>query len=506
MQLIYKTAGFLFMLFGSFTLHAQEGLYVPNGTSITNNTTITVLGNVTSVNGSTWINNGTIRINGDWIDQTAGSGYPYGTGQFIFTGTSTRLLNSPNFFSRIIVDGAGLELQSNIRANRWLLKNGIINTGTFIAIAEDASSVAIEADPSNSQYTLSWFNGTLRRFVTPSTVNKYIFPVGNVQQSNMAVLDNLEASPLTDVSFVDVTFGPKPGSDAGLMVSEDAGYVSVNNQGVWFINPDVSPATGKYDLLLYLNGFIGLSDNRFGILQRPLNSSNAANWQGPAGSIVPAADGPGRTVAGGFAQRNNIGTFGQVGIGVSTAPLPVTLVNFTALRTNKVTVQLDWQTASEQNNKGFEVERRYQDEIVFRTQGFVPSKAPSGNSSNLLTYIFTDPNNYTGISYYRIKQTDLDNHSTYTLIKAVKGTGDNAVTVLLWPNPNKGQFSIRVSGNNQSLQAFIINMNGSIVQRISIQQNNEVTVNGLVAGAYIIRIPNAFGNGEAFSEKVLVLK
>jgi hypothetical protein len=88
----------------------------------------------------------------------------------------------------------------------------------------------------------------------------------------------------------------------------------------------------------------------------------------------------------------------------------------------------------------------------------------------------------------------------------VKGTGDQAVTVLIWPNPNRGQFSIRVGGNAQPVQAFIADMNGRIVQRMTIRQNEDVTINGLSAGTYIIRIPDAFGRGEAFSEKVMVVK
>jgi hypothetical protein len=176
------------------------------------------------------------------------------------------------------------------------------------------------------------------------------------------------------------------------------------------------------------------------------------------------------------------------------------------MRLDPATVQLNWETATEQNNKGFEVERRWQSETAFRVIGFAPSLATGGNSNLLLRYHYADPNNYTGITYYRLKQIDLDNRSTYTLIKAVKGTGEAGVTVIMWPNPNKGQFSIRMDGNTKRLPAFITDMNGRVVQQLSIYENTPVNINGLSAGTYIVSIPDAFGKDEAFREKVLVVR
>ena len=193
-------------------------------------------------------------------------------------------------------------------------------------------------------------------------------------------------------------------------------------------------------------------------------------------------------------------------VGLTAAALPVTLVDFRALRLNAAAVQLNWETATEQNNKGFDVERRWQNETIFKTIGFVASLAPGGTSNQLLHYNYADPNNYKGISYYRLKQIDIDNRSTYTLIKAVKGMGDASVTVLLWPNPNKGQFSIRMDGNTKRLPAYITDMNGRVVQQVSIYENTPVNINGLSAGTYIINIPDAFGQGEAFREKVMVVR
>ncbi len=492
------------------THQAQDALHINNGgiMFVINGDVITIKGNVSLANGSILQNNGTVQVsegvwgNGNFTDLSTTVG-TYGPGRFIFNANAIQQIGSPHLFSALEVNSNGLELSSTVRANKWTLKRGIVTTRSFYAYATDT----IEADPANLGYSQSWFNGTLRRSFVPQSVNSYTFPVGNAQQANPLVMNNLSGNPVTGIAALTAAFITKPGNDVGLTVSENgSSYVTTNNAGVWTLTTEDVVTGGTYSLLLYLNGFTGLTNNAFAILQRRENSSNAADWKVPAGKTLPPDNAPGRMVANGFAQRNNMTSFGQFGIGMSTAALPVTLISFTADRINKNAVKLDWSTATELNNKGFEVERRWQEETAFHIMGFVASKATDGNSSTKLDYVFTDPNSYAGVSYYRLRQTDLDGRSVHTLIKAVKGTGANGVTVLLWPNPNKGQFSISITNNNKPMPAYISDLAGKIVQQVIIPVNAPVTIQGLSAGIYIIHIPDAFGTGERFTEKVMVVK
>lgn len=497
----------------SFRSRGQDALILKNGATITvqNGAVISVKGNLTLENGSTLANQGIVYIGngapGNFTDLALTGGGSYGIGKFIFNGTGNQTISSPQIFSRLEVNGNNLELQSNILAQKWYLQKGHVTTGSFLAIVTDGAATAVEADAANPNFSQGWINGTLRRRITPATVNSYQFPVGTATNSKLAVLTNLTASPLTGLIYIDINSTPKAGTDAGLMVSEEGTtYVSVAPEAVWNITADATPTGGKYDLQLYINGIAGLTDNSFGLLQRSVGSTDGAAWARPAGSTLPANNTPGKTVAGGYAARYGITTLGQFGIGLTLAALPVTLTDFRALRLNNAMVRLNWETASEQNNKGFDVERRWQSETQFRVIGFVSSLAAGGNSTQPLRYRYSDPNNYAGVTYYRLKQTDLDNRSNYTLIKAVKGTGEAGVTVLMWPNPNKGQFSIRIDGNTKRLPAFITDMNGKTVQQLSIYENTPVNVYGLSAGTYVVSIPDAFGPGEPFREKVLVVK
>ena len=91
--------------------------------------------------------------------------------------------------------------------------------------------------------------------------------------------------------------------------------------------------------------------------------------------------------------------------------LPVNFISFTGrLADNKAL--LNWSTATEINNKGFEVEKS-RDGQLFTGIGFVPG---TSNSSGVNTYQYTDTKIVSGATYYRLKQTNLDGSFTYSPI------------------------------------------------------------------------------------------
>jgi hypothetical protein len=498
-------------------LFSQEVMHIKNGAvfNIQSGAQLNIAGGITLENGSTLINNGIVTLlkntaggSSDWTDNSI-TGYNYGTGTLILNSNSSsnsHTLNSKNLFERITVNTGEVSFASDIQANNWTMIKGAVNTGGFKAIVVNPAATALQADASNPGFVNSWFTSNLRRFVSPATVNTYMFPLGSAS-GNMAVLDNLQASPLTGLSYFDVSFGPKPGTDAGLIVTEGGtSYISVNSGGVWHITPDAEPSSGKYDLQLYFSGFSGLTDNQFAVLRRPDASTNAAEWAVPAGSTIPALNTAGRTVSSGFARRNGISEFSQFGIGTTVNPLPVTLVDFEAQRTSAAKVQLGWETALEQNNKGFGVEKRLDRENDFSAVTFIASLAIGGNSNSILQYGFTDDNSYAGISYYRLKQVDLDDRFTYSVVRAVSGSSGASVSVKMYPNPNKGQFVIRIDGTTKTFDALVTDATGKMIKMFSVSGNMDVPVYGLASGTYTIFVKGVFGNANSFVEKIIVLK
>lgn len=99
----------------------------------------------------------------------------------------------------------------------------------------------------------------------------------------------------------------------------------------------------------------------------------------------------------------------------SSGTLPVELTEFN-IEYRTPNVELQWMTATEVNNYGFEVEKKLQDSKIPKFQdwvkvGFVEG---AGNSNSPKNYLFTDNNITDGKITYRLKQIDRDGNFTYS--------------------------------------------------------------------------------------------
>ncbi|GEM_PF-4225959 len=119
-------------------------------------------------------------------------------------------------------------------------------------------------------------------------------------------------------------------------------------------------------------------------------------------------------------------------------PLPVTLASFGAAARG-TGVALNWTTANEQNSASFEVQRGT-DGVQFKSVGQV---AAAGNSQSLKAYQYFDAAP-TALSYYRLKQVDLDGRTTYGPVAAVRLAGAApAQPLTIYPNPVADQATIQ---------------------------------------------------------------
>lgn len=92
-----------------------------------------------------------------------------------------------------------------------------------------------------------------------------------------------------------------------------------------------------------------------------------------------------------------------------TYVVPVELTSFTAVA-NSGKVQLNWATATETNNRGFEVERKTSNS-QYQKVGFV---AGSGTTTEPKNYTYTDEGLSQGTYTYRLKQVDFNGSFEYT--------------------------------------------------------------------------------------------
>ncbi len=114
--------------------------------------------------------------------------------------------------------------------------------------------------------------------------------------------------------------------------------------------------------------------------------------------------------------------------------LPVELTSLTA-SAEKNRVNLYWQTATEVNNYGFQIERqKAKGESKWENIGFVEGH---GNSNSAKNYSFIDTDiKLTGKIKYRLKQIDIDGHFKYSDIVEVNiSTTEKFELIQNYPNP-----------------------------------------------------------------------
>ena len=161
--------------------------------------------------------------------------------------------------------------------------------------------------------------------------------------------------------------------------------------------------------------------------------------------------------------------------------LPIELLNFSLKSTNSQ-VELNWSTATEQDNDYFQLERAGADrnfEPLAKIEGAV-------NSTVMQAYSYTDEAPLAGINYYRLVQVDLDGtvHYHNTLSYQDNAKGD----LTLYPNPAKDQIIIETEemiGGTMELR----DLSGRVIQSsIITRQESAWSVSALQPGMYMITV------------------
>lgn len=140
-------------------------------------------------------------------------------------------------------------------------------------------------------------------------------------------------------------------------------------------------------------------------------------------------------------------------------PMPVTLVSFNAKLKQKNAALLTWETSSEVNNAGFEIEMS-PDARNFVKAGFVDG---NGDSKIAHQYQYSIGELTGGTYYFRLKQLDYDGKFEYSQIRSVEvtGTGD---MLSIYPNPTSGKLRFSPSKHqNQAFSIQITNQSGKVV-------------------------------------------
>jgi hypothetical protein len=338
-------------------------------------------------------------------------------------------------------------------------------TATSYVLA-DAQITTSCADPVNEYYKTAVLGRSW-----------YINPTNNLPATVRLPLSNTEVSALIAKSAV-TTFNENDNvfSLADINLSK---YNGLNENGSWQDNCNPADSTSYATSNLYI----------------PQASSGA----------LSTTNGFIETIAGTSYVEFSVPGFSEFWLMNSefATPLPVKLTSFAAsCEENEVSVK--WTTATEQNSQNFIVERS-RDLAIWE---FVSNVEAAGNSSTSLDYAVSDLDPISGVSYYRLKQVDLNGaEKIYGPISVSCSEKENEMIV--FPNPTKGNFIVEISSNENysDAQIQITDLTGKVINARStniLEGKNQFTFEGLdlQLGTYIINLNT--GNGKINPVRVVV--
>jgi len=202
---------------------------------------------------------------------------------------------------------------------------------------------------------------------------------------------------------------------------------------------------------------------------------------------------------------------------VSNVILPVELISFSASVSGS-SVKLNWQTATEVNNYGFEIQRLKDSKIEglkdWEKIGFV---AGNGNSNSSKSYSFTDDLalNHTLKVQYRLKQIDNDGQFDYLKeVEVLISKPDEFTLEQNYPNPFNPNTTIKFNLPEAGyVKLTLYNILGQEI-RILLNESKEAgshtlsfDANGLNSGTYIYKIESSSnGKTQIQTQKMTLLK
>jgi hypothetical protein len=203
------------------------------------------------------------------------------------------------------------------------------------------------------------------------------------------------------------------------------------------------------------------------------------------------------------------GGTGGFGVNDGGSSLPVELISFNAKAVDNQYIQLDWATATEINNDGFEVLRSTNGSDFER----IAWMDGHGNSTETNEYVFRDHGVNKGVNYYyQLKQIDFDGQYEYFDIKTARLEGQtNFFIGALVPNPSKGNDVVSVNvetttGEVMTVQIF--DQIGAEVKKVTYmlfaaENGLDIDVSDLVDGTYFLTFETRMGKE---TRKLVVIK
>lgn len=190
-----------------------------------------------------------------------------------------------------------------------------------------------------------------------------------------------------------------------------------------------------------------------------------------------------------FVERTGLSDFSRWTLSSFGTALPVSFINFSVACNNGAAI-LTWKTAQEINSKHFNVQMSTNG-VSWQTIATVQA---AGNSSTEKQYSFTNNNQTSASTFYRLLQEDIDGRSANSVV--VRSNCDVPTTdnVQVFPNPVTDKAWININANAASLmQIRLMDEKGSLVhlQTAAIVKGNNrvaITLPYISNGSYFLHL------------------
>jgi hypothetical protein len=394
----------------------------------------------------------------------------------VLNGQADQNLNSP---AQLVIESLRINNPARVTLNHpVIIRNELVLQQGKIVSSDNATlTIAAGATVSGASET-NFVDGPMLKAGNTA----FVFPIG---EGNVFAPLAISA-PLTPGANFKAEY-VHAGYPQRSIASEEIKEVSTVEH--WLLNrvSGTNADSVQVSLYYYNRGRSGITDESF---LRVVNYQ-AEGWQ----NLGPVVQGPNFITT---ARKH--GSFSPLTFGSTDPinPLPVTFMSFEGRMENDKTF-LAWSTASETQNKGFEVERSTNGEN-FVSIGFVPG---AGDSHERKDYNFIDPTPPRQ-AYYRLKQVDHDGTSAYSETIFLRNASLQVSTLSLYPNPSAGQVTIRYEtlASGETLTLTLIQADGSIVLQThgtlpEVNQQLNEALSLLGTGFYVVQAVSIQGTARS---------
>ncbi|MCB9232699.1 MAG: T9SS type A sorting domain-containing protein [Bacteroidia bacterium] len=297
--------------------------------------------------------------------------------------------------------------------------------------------------------------------------------------SNYLAVQNMGFFFSYPVTIVGIQVYVERSSSLGAMISD--GSIRLIKNGVFVGEDKASPITwGKVDQIISYGGPADLWNETWS--QNDITSPNfgfgvaASSYGGPAGQM---------------AKIDYMGV--QIYyLGGPGCLFSVTLEAFDVEVNADGIVAATWVTSTENDNDYFTLERSVNG-TDFEAAATVPG---AGNSNNAIQYQAFDLTPLPGLSFYRLKSTDIDGESSWSNVLSVEVEKSRSLQLTPYPNPASHSLGIALNGAGEGSRLVLYDLNHRVMRQQELpegQQEVSWDVSSLPRGLYILMLETRNG-------------